>query len=48
MLAMRIVEITREQFPEWRRMRPELYRELSAKFHETEMELVFSSKKEAT
>jgi len=44
---MRIVEITREWFPEWRRMRHELYGELSAQFHEAEMELIFSSK-EAT
>ena len=44
---MRIIEITRERFPEWRRMRHELYGELSAKFHEAEMELIFSSK-EAT
>jgi len=44
---MRIIEITRERFPEWRRMRHELYGELSAQFHEAEMELIFSSK-EAT
>ena len=40
---MRIIEITRQQFPEWRRMRRELYGELSAQFHEAEMELIFSS-----
>jgi len=44
---MRIIEITRERFPESRRMRHELYGELSAQFHEAEMELIFSSK-EAT
>ena len=40
---MRIVEITRDRFPEWQRMRRELYGDLSSRFHETEMELIFSS-----
>lgn len=40
---MHIVEITRERFPEWRRMREELYGELDAGFHEADMELIFSA-----
>lgn len=40
---MRIVEITRERFQDWRRMRGELYDGLDAGFHEAEMELIFSS-----
>ena len=40
---MRIVEITRARFQDWRRMRQELYGELDSQFHEAEMELIFSS-----
>jgi len=40
---MRIVEITRDRFPDWRRMRQQLYANLDAEFHEEEMELIFSS-----
>ena len=40
---MRIVEVTRDRFPEWRRMRQDLYGDLDAGFHEAEMELIFSS-----
>jgi len=40
---MRIVEITRERFQDWRRMRRDLYGGLDRGFHEAEMELIFSS-----
>ena len=40
---MRIVEITRERFRDWRRMRRELYGGLDPQFDEAEMELIFSS-----
>ena len=40
---MRIVEITRDRFPEWRRMRQELHGQLAAGFHEAEMELILAS-----
>ena len=35
--------MTRERFPEWRRMREELYGELDPGFHEAEMELIHAS-----
>ena len=41
--TMRIVEITRERFQDWLRMRRELYGGLDPQFHEAEMELIFSS-----
>jgi aminoglycoside 6'-N-acetyltransferase I len=40
---MRIVEVTRDHFPEWRQMREEVYGDLDAGFHEAEMELIISS-----
>jgi aminoglycoside 6'-N-acetyltransferase I len=41
--AVRIIEISRDRFPDWRRMRQELYQDLDPEFHEEEMELIFSS-----
>src|SRR5262249_43060245 len=40
---MRIVEITRERFQDWLRMRLDLYGGLDPGFHEAEMDLIFSS-----
>jgi aminoglycoside 6'-N-acetyltransferase I len=40
---MHIVEVNRDRFPEWRRLRQSLYGELEPGFHEEEMELIFSS-----
>jgi aminoglycoside 6'-N-acetyltransferase I len=40
---MRIVEITRDRFAEWRRLRQAVYGDLEAGFHAAEMELIFSS-----
>ena len=40
---MVIAEVTLDRFPEWRRMREEVYRGLDATFHEKEMALIFSS-----
>lgn len=40
---MRLVEISREQFPVWRRLRKALYHGLAASFHEREMELILAS-----
>ena len=40
---MPIVEVTRDRFPEWRRMREQLYSGLDAPFHDREMELILAS-----
>ena len=40
---MRIVEITRDRFPDWHRLRRNLYGQLEAGFHEAEMEIILAS-----
>ena len=40
---MLIVEVTRDRFPQWRRMREQLYSGLDAAFHDREMELILAS-----
>ena len=43
MEALRIVEITRDWFPEWLRMREALYGDVDAQFHAAEMDLILGS-----
>jgi len=40
---MRIVEVTRRWFPEWKRLRQSVYKGLDESFHDEEMELLFGS-----
>lgn len=44
---MRIVEVTKEHFPAWKRMRQSLYSGLSSGFHDEEMEWLFGSREAA-
>lgn len=44
---MQIVEMTREHFPVWKRMRQELYPGLEPEFHDGEMEWIRDSKEAA-
>jgi aminoglycoside 6'-N-acetyltransferase I len=45
--GMQIADVTREQFPVWRRMRQELYPNLDPEMHDEEMEWLFEAKDSA-
>lgn len=45
--GMQIAEVTREQFPVWRRMRQDLYPNLDPEMHDEEMEWLFEAKDSA-
>ena len=40
---MRIIEVTRRWFPEWKRLRQSVYKGLEESFHDEEMEILFRS-----
>ena len=45
---MRIVEVTRGRFPDWKRLRESVYEGLEESFHDEEMEILFSSSEAAS
>jgi aminoglycoside 6'-N-acetyltransferase I len=43
MAEMQVFEVTRDRFVDWKRLRQDLYRGVDDRFHDDEMELIFSS-----